>query len=90
MVPGPGGGTHPTLVLYKYDACPFCRKVQRRLDTLPFAVAQRDTRLDPTARAELQAQTGRTQVPCLFIDGVPLFESDDIIAWLEAHAAAQP
>ena len=28
---------------------------------------------------------GMEQVPCLFIDGKPLYESLDIIAWLNAH-----
>ena len=27
-----------------------------------------------------------TQVPCLFIDGVPFHESADIVAWLQAYA----
>jgi glutaredoxin len=29
---------------------------------------------------------GMDQYPCLFIDGKPLYESDDIIAWLGANA----
>lgn len=28
---------------------------------------------------------GKRQVPCLFIDGKPLYESDDIIAWLNKN-----
>ena len=28
---------------------------------------------------------GKRQVPCLFIDGKPLYESLDIIKWLEEH-----
>jgi hypothetical protein len=50
------------------------------------AIRLRDTRTDPVARGELAAATGRTQVPCLFIDGEPLFESADIDAWLEGYA----
>ena len=26
---------------------------------------------------------GKQQVPCLFIDGAPLYESGDIVEWLE-------
>jgi glutaredoxin len=47
----------------------------------------RDTRLQPEHRQALIARTGRTQVPCLFIDGEPMFESEDIVEWLEAYAA---
>ena len=28
---------------------------------------------------------GKRQVPCLFIDGDPLYESLDIIDWLQKH-----
>ncbi len=75
------------LALYKYDSCPFCVRVLRRLGQLDLQVELRDTRRDPQHRRYLQEQTGRTQVPCLFIDEQPLFESADIIAWLEAYAA---
>ena len=74
------------LVLYKFDACPYCRRVQTHLAHLGIPVDLRDTRTDPNARASLRQQTGRTQVPCLFIDGQPLFESEDINAWLDAYA----
>ena len=74
------------LVLYKFDACPYCRRVQTHLAHLGIPVDLRDTRMDPNARAALRQQTGRTQVPCLFIDGQPLFESEDINAWLDAYA----
>lgn len=33
-----------------------------------------------------QAKDGKRQVPCLFIDGKPLYESSDIIAWFEQNA----
>ena len=63
------------LVLYKYDSCPFCRRVASVVDELGLQVATRDTLTDPGAREELRARTGRSQVPCLFIDDEPLFLS---------------
>jgi glutaredoxin len=83
-VPEPGG--EYTLELYKYDSCPFCLRVMRVLDATGVEVEMRDTRGDPKAREHLLAETGRTTVPCLFIDGVPLFESADIADWLRVHA----
>ncbi len=77
-----------TLVLYQYASCPYCRRVLRALDRLGLEVELRDTLADPTVRKELLDATGRTTVPCLFIDGEPLFESLDIIAWLEAYKEA--
>ncbi len=78
------------LVLYKFDACPFCYRVQSWLEGRDVPVVYKDTRQDPEAREELQARTGRTQVPCLFIDGEPLFESGDILEWLEEHYGDPP
>lgn len=85
-VPSPQG--ERDLVLYKYDTCPYCRRVTRVLDALAqqVDVRQRDLFLDRDARDTLFERTGRTTVPCLFIDDEPLFESQDIIAWLRAHA----
>jgi glutaredoxin len=73
-------------VLYKFDTCPYCVRVFRALDGLGVAVAMEDVRTDPAARRALQQATGRTTVPCLFVDGQPLFESSDIVSWLEAYA----
>lgn len=76
------------LVLYKYDTCPFCRRVFQAADDLGLELPMRDTRQDAEAARELRALTGGTQVPCLVIDGVPLLESRDIIAWLEAYQSS--
>jgi glutaredoxin len=79
------------LVLYKFDSCPFCQRVMRQIEPwgLSETVEMRDTRQDPKARAMLQERTGRTQVPCLFIDDKPLFESSDIAEYLQAYSQAK-
>lgn len=77
------------LELYKFDSCPFCKRVFRVLDTLDVTVAYHDTRQDPAARQRLMALTGRTQVPCLVIDGKPMLESATIVAWLRENAAVR-
>ena len=74
------------LVLYKYDACAFCRRVFQALDRLGLEVELRDTLKDADHRAALRELTGGTQVPCLLIDDEPLLESADIVAWLQAYA----
>jgi glutathione S-transferase len=76
------------LTLYKFDACPFCRKVMAYIDEAwpkDKPIAYRDVRREADAYDELLRIGGMTQVPCLVIDGVPLYESDDIVAWLAAH-----
>ncbi|MEM6928818.1 MAG: glutaredoxin [Myxococcota bacterium] len=76
------------LILYQSNYCPFCRRVTQMLDELGDAasVEVRDTMV-PEHRHALWTLTGRTQIPCLLIDGEPLFESLDINAWLGAYAA---
>ena len=41
----------------------------------------RDT-LEPGVKDDLIRIAGKGQVPCLIVDGVPMFESDDIIRFL--------
>ena len=74
------------LELYKYDTCPYCVRVMMALRRMPeVAVDLLDVRRDRAAAERLYQTTGRTQVPCLFVDGVPLFESEDIVRWLDAY-----
>ena len=85
---GPDPAAPHSLVLYQFASCPYCRRVLQRLPALGLEVTLRDTMRDRAAADELRQATGRGQVPCLFIDGEPMFESADIIDFLEAHAAA--
>ena len=73
------------LVLYKFDSCPFCRKVQRFLAQENINIPTRDVLLDQGAKDELFKLGGKTQVPCLIIDNKPLYESDDIILWFKTN-----
>ena len=68
--------------LYQFPECPFCQLVLREIDKLGIDIPLKNTRLDSTAKQELIDLTGRTQVPCLVIDGEPMLESMDIVAYL--------
>lgn len=74
------------LELYIMPGCPFCRKVLSYMERRGIDIPLRDITASPNDRSTLQNVGGKVQVPCLFIDGKPLYESDDIIAYLEAHA----
>ena len=69
------------LVLYKAGWCPYCAKVLRFMEAEGIELPLRDID-DPQVAEELIAIGGKRQVPCLVIDGVALYESDDIIAYL--------
>ena len=75
------------LVLYMKPTCPWCQKVLAFMTEKGIELEQRDISADPSAREELERVGGKVQVPCLFIDGEPLYESSDIIAWLGEHCA---
>ena len=71
----------PSLELYVGYWCPFCQKVLRFMEAQGIELVQRDVDV-PENRAFLVEHGGKDQVPCLFIDGKALYESDDIIAYL--------
>ena len=78
-----------TLELYKMDTCPYCRKVMSYIESSGRNdIVYKDIIQSRDAEEELIKTGGKRQVPCLFIDGEPLYESLDIIDWLEAHPEA--
>ncbi len=75
------------LALYQFDLCPFCVKVRRSMRRLNLNIETRDALNDSGHRAALEAGGGEIKVPCLAIkegdDTRWMYESSDIIAWLE-------
>lgn len=77
-----------SLELYYMPTCPFCRKVitwmqEHNIDD----VVMHDITSEPGAAEKLVEVGGKKQVPCLFIDGKPMYESDDIIEFLSKEYA---
>lgn len=74
------------LELYKFDGCPYCQRVMRAIQQSGRTdVEYHDIQKNPEDYKRLLEVGGIDQAPCLFIDGKPLYESADIIAWLTAH-----
>jgi len=73
------------LVLYHFETCPFCLLVRSYLDRRGIKIPMKDILTQPSYRQELNDIGGKTQVPCLVIDGKPLYESEDIIQWFEKN-----
>ncbi|MCK6528683.1 glutaredoxin [Myxococcota bacterium] len=88
---GRGSPHHPThrLILYTREDCPYCAKVVRYIDRIGAAVEYRDIGQEPRYRQELKQIGGKVQVPCLVIDGQPMYESDDIVRWLSNERARE-
>lgn len=75
------------LELYYFEQCPFCVRVLRKIDELDLReyIVYKNTFEDPANAVSHQERTGRSTVPCLYINNQPLFESLDIMKWLDEN-----
>ena len=73
------------LTLYHFNGCPYCARVKDYLDKNRIIISMKDTQEDPDAREELIKIGGKSQVPCLVIDGKALYESLNIIEWFKKN-----
>lgn len=73
------------LNLFYTNYCPYSRKVLNYLYKIHKKVPLTDVQNNPQAKEYLRVKGGKMQVPCLFINGQPLYESDEIINWLSQH-----
>ncbi len=77
------------LQLYHRLHCPYSKRVRDHIDEhkLNDQIEYIEIGEDPSAEERLNALTGRSQVPCLVIDGEPMLESGDIVQWLQTNLA---
>jgi glutaredoxin len=80
------------MALYQFRACPFCVKTRRALRRMGLNIELRDARDNARWRNQLEQEGGKIQVPCLYLPGSDgnaqwLYESDEIIAYLQQHVA---
>lgn len=71
-------------LLYYKKSCPFCQKVLRFMEANHLTMDTRET-TQPGNQNDLIRIGGKKQVPCLVINGKPLYESDDIVAYLREN-----
>jgi glutaredoxin len=78
-----------TYSLYQFEACPFCVKVRRAMRRLNLPIELRDAKSNEVHKKELLALGGSPKVPCLRIGDTWVYESDDIVNYLDQHFAIQ-
>ena len=68
-------------------ACPYSARVRDFIEErgLKDQIAFTEATETEDARNRLAQLTGKTQVPCLIVDGEPILESRDIIQWLDQN-----
>ncbi len=74
-----------TPTLYHFAGCPYCQRVRDYLAKENISIPLKDTHQNPAYKEELFKIGGKTQVPCLVIDGKPLYESLNIIEWFKKN-----
>ncbi len=70
--------------LYYQKSCPYCQKVLKFMDDNSLTMDTRDIN-QPGNQNDLVRIGGMKQVPCLVVNNEPLYESEDIIAYLREH-----
>jgi glutathione S-transferase len=72
------------LVLYDFEACPFCRKAREALSHLGLEVEIRPVGKGSPRREELEQRGGKIMAPYLVDSGTgtEMYESDDIVRYL--------
>lgn len=72
------------LKLYYKEACPFSQRVLRFIDKndLSDKIDFKDITKEEENLQTLVEVGGKNQVPCLFVDGKPMYESADIVEFL--------
>lgn len=80
--------TFENMILYVKPGCPFCMRVDDFLDRSGIKIEHRST-LEGANREDLIELGGKSQVPCLVVDGEPMYESMDIITYLDGLLQAQ-
>jgi glutathione S-transferase len=80
------------LVLWGFEASPYCRKVREALCRLNLEYLCRNVAKNGRLRGELVARGGKMQVPFLEDANTKtaIYESDDIVAYLEKTYGGEP
>jgi len=77
------------LELYYHDYCFFCQRVLAKIKQLDInSIQLKNVLQNPEFRKYHIESTGRSTVPCLYIDDIPMFESIDICEWLEKNKSS--
>ena len=65
--------------IYAKNYCPFCARAKALLDRKNIGYEEIDVTVDPSLQVEMQKRSQRRTVPQIFIDGVHVGGSDDLI-----------
>lgn len=70
------------LQLYVKNGCPYCAKVEGFMEKNDIELPTHNISTSEDDLNFLVENGGKRQVPCLFVDGKAMYESDDIVFFL--------
>jgi glutaredoxin len=73
------------VVLYSSHRCPYCKNVDEYLKSVDKTIPTKIIDDNSSLKEELKTKGGKVQVPCLLVDTFPLYGSEKIIEWMQAH-----
>ena len=79
-----------TIALYYMPQCPHSQKVLAYLRKENISIPLKDVSKDAQAKEELRVIGGHMIVPCLIVDGRPIYNDYDIIQWLSENKKTIP
>jgi glutaredoxin len=80
--------TPPKLMLYYSGHCVYSKKVLNYLDQTQRKIPMKNVDISLEAKEELKKWGGTMIVPCLIVDGKPIYDANTIIEWLREHRDA--
>lgn len=73
------------LVLYYMPSCPYCKPVVAKIKRENLPVTLKNVSSNSTYYNELVEKGGKAQVPCLLVNGRAMYESSDILEYLDKN-----
>jgi glutaredoxin 3 len=70
----------PKVIMYSADWCGYCARARRLLDARGIAYEEIDVDVVAGARAQMQARTGRSSIPQIFINDQYIGGCDELHA----------
>ena len=74
-----------SIALYYSPKCPHSQRVLAYMKSQNISIPLKDVTQDKQAKEELRVTGGHLIVPCLIVDGRPIYEDADIIQWLSQN-----
>lgn len=79
-----------SMVLYYSPRCPHSQKVLSYIKSRQLAVPLNNVLADKNAKEDLKRIGGHAIVPCLVVNGTPIYNDNVIISWLADHQDQLP